>query len=858
MKNGVRLVAFVCLLVMSGTLFLIAQDNEIILTIAPPDVRVDHFKENMFDDFEEAHPGVKVVIAEVDHSLRYPTAARDIEEHLDGASHYATVADVVYVSQYYLSVEATQAGYFLDLAPLVQSDPEFDETAYIPSVWQSAQWDGGLYAIPVSATISVLSYDRNAFDEAGLTYPTEQWTIDAFGHAASELSTWHDNGEVDTPGFMLWSPAPFLRTLLQNSIYTGDTQFGQPNFRRPELVELVENWVALVDEGVISQRFDGSFESTDVPMVLSNLTRTTFSHTINPKWKHVLLPGNTSIMSTDGFAVSAGTDYPELAYELALYLSESEQVFRLFYGDIPARWDQLDNDGTAYGDARGEKQDFVMQAINSAIPPAEMRHLFYLDEALTDIVEQGLDVGATLQEIQLLAEQNAEIALARRNTGALVVSTPIPTPVITADQIELQFGIYTNASPLPYRQEWLRLAREFAAQYPHIGQVQIIADNALPHNYNRDFDCFFASDYEFAYFDREQLLPLDPLMAADPGFDADGILPSVLEQSRVGDQVYGYPLMAHPFSIWIEVDDFAEVNVPQPPTVGWTVDEFLDALMTLQPTMDVGTSAFQLNMGSGEIQILLLTAAFGGLPLDYRTTPATVDFTSTETVAALRQVLDLVKAGYLQHYPLAYFDERYGAFGYAPIYTSRFTWIVSDYAPDTHYIPVNYPQGSLYTPASYTLDMAFIKRSSVDPQACYDWIRFIAGHPDLFNGVPVLESTIDDFFAHSDNMIVSQFYRAFGDTLQADNLVTYPNVWGGPSQPEHFWLNRVFDRYVLEDADLEQELAQAEQLIREYRECVGEEALIHVPPPDERRPIDVYFECAMNIDPNYRGRIFVW
>jgi ABC-type glycerol-3-phosphate transport system substrate-binding protein len=315
--------------------------------------------------------------------------------------------------------------------------------------------------------------------------------------------------------------------------------------------------------------------------------------------------------------------------------------------------------------------------------------------------------------------------------------------------------------------------------------------------------------------------------------------------------------MAHPFLIWVEADDFAEANVPQPPAMGWTVDQLLDALVTLQPTMDTGTSAFQISLESGSTQILLLTAAFGGLPLDYRTNPPTADFTSEETVAALRQVLDLIKAGSIQYYPLSRFEARHGAFGYAPIYANQFTWILSDGLPDTNYIPVNYPQGSLYTPASYTLDMAFIKRSSIDPQACYDWIRFISGHSDLFDGVPVLESTIDDFLANADNIFMSPFYRAFGDTLQADNLVTYPNVRLGPSAPEHQWLNQVFDRYVLEDADLEQELAQAEQFVREYRECVGEEALIHIPPPDERRRIDIYHDCARKVDPNYWGEIFI-
>jgi hypothetical protein len=44
---------------------------------------------------------------------------------------------------------------------------------------------------------------------------------------------------------------------------------------------------------------------------------------------------------------------------------------------------------------------------------------------------------------------------------------------------------------------------------------------------------------------------------------------------------------------------------------------------------------------------MMLIAAYGGLPIDYRTTPATLNFTDPATISAIQQVLDLAKNGYI-------------------------------------------------------------------------------------------------------------------------------------------------------------------------------------------------------------------
>ena len=85
-----------------------------------------------FSEFEAAHPGVKVVLAPSSDNTFFTSPGFNIEDHLDGAAEYAASADVLYVNENNLSVEATRAGYFLDLAPLTAGDPTFSPEDFFP------------------------------------------------------------------------------------------------------------------------------------------------------------------------------------------------------------------------------------------------------------------------------------------------------------------------------------------------------------------------------------------------------------------------------------------------------------------------------------------------------------------------------------------------------------------------------------------------------------------------------------------------------------------------------------------------------------------------------------------------------
>src|SRR5439155_11307330 len=111
-------------------------------------------------------------------------------------------ADVLTIDQNNspLLVDGSHAGYFLDLKPLADIDSAQNTNDFYPVVWQAYQWDGGLWAMPLSAQVLVMFYDPAAFDSANLSYPTDSWTLDDLAKATRHLTQKDPDGNVTIPG----------------------------------------------------------------------------------------------------------------------------------------------------------------------------------------------------------------------------------------------------------------------------------------------------------------------------------------------------------------------------------------------------------------------------------------------------------------------------------------------------------------------------------------------------------------------------------------------------------------------------------------------------------------------------------
>lgn len=67
---------------------------------------------------------------------------------------------------------------------------------YWPGLLESAMYEGSVYGFPRDIEVNVLYYNKDIFDEAGVAYPTDEWTWDDLLAAAETLTVKDANGNT--------------------------------------------------------------------------------------------------------------------------------------------------------------------------------------------------------------------------------------------------------------------------------------------------------------------------------------------------------------------------------------------------------------------------------------------------------------------------------------------------------------------------------------------------------------------------------------------------------------------------------------------------------------------------------------
>lgn len=300
---------------------------------------------------------------------------------------------------------------------------------------------------------------------------------------------------------------------------------------------------------------------------------------------------------------------------------------------------------------------------------------------------------------------------------------------------------------------------------------------------------------------------------------------------------------------------FSKAGLPAP-AANWTISDFVNVLKTLKPTTE--GAVFDPNLPGGQY-LLMLMAAYGGLPLDYRADPPMTNLTDPATVEAIRQVLDLAKDGYIKYDALSNVGAvfRIGKAPSAPLIGAAFGGlrvVVGGSGKPDPYKSVLYPRGSTYNPLSYSIGTAYISAKAQNPDACYRWISQIARHPELFSAMPARRSLINDpTVAAAQGADVTAVYNQIDTLLNDPNTIAFPSMFqGGQSQAgfliEH-WLFEAFDAYVLNNGDLESSLKQAAAYIEGFQGCIAQ-----IPPYDPSSAQNArdyqkqYLACGVKVD----------
>lgn len=799
---------------------------------------------SLFDDFLEQNPSVEIAL--VDDSRvnpYYPTTlTTSLSRHLNDAREQASLADVIYVTSTRLSVESTRAGFYQNLGPLISGDATLSTDPFHPTMTTAFSWDEGIWALPFASSNIILAYRADLLAEVGVQPPSELWTIDEFRHAMTRLST------ATRPGLLASSYENFiLRSLVGQPLY--DDNYN-PRINTSETIQALDVWKGLLDEGAIDYGggfFSEDYAMEDVPIIAMPAIALSEN---NPNNRAVaLLPGSTLGMELGGFAVSAGSSNPELAYKLVSYLTTLPQLLEYVTHDTPARQSLIETT-EPYPEI-----DYMLirQGLEHGLSPSQALFSDYLSVALGRISDEENNIESILSDVEdeietmlsAAADQAVDTTFTVDTSRLLVRATSVP------GRVTLNFGGLGLI-------ETTHIARNvidaFIATDPEVGRINLIEPETL-----EEIDCFFLPSNFVGAYPPGSLVDLQPLMSADPNFDVERLANDVISQLTIDGGVYGYPFVLYPYLIILKETQFFNVQA-----AGFT--EFEVDITTFLNFIQNGTQpnpVLSPDFGSGNTPFLMLTAAVGSLPYDYRSNPPTLNLNDPTVVQNVQQILDLAKNNIILYEGLE--KRNTSSIGQPPPPFRSMDIATMDALSFNGRVSANdvqmlsFPSGSRFAPVSYEIGAGYISASSLHPEACYRWLSFIADKPYLFNGIPADLTLVDDpsLVASQSNEII-QFYKEYVEVLQSENAIYFPPISDFPINLSTFiegiWLNQVFDAYVIDGADLTSEMNDLRNDIEVFRSCV---ANIDVESQYSQGYRDAVIDCGVGVSPELAGRLEV-
>ncbi len=140
------------------------------------------WEKEIIGPFEEAHPGVHVVL----QTSPYPLY---VTKSLTSIASGSQFADLMFAEDWF-GQELIQKQYALNLMPYVRRDitvSDFSSETF--TEWRGvAQREDELYGFPACLGLTVLFYNKDMFDRARLPYPDTTWTYDDLVRVGKQLT----------------------------------------------------------------------------------------------------------------------------------------------------------------------------------------------------------------------------------------------------------------------------------------------------------------------------------------------------------------------------------------------------------------------------------------------------------------------------------------------------------------------------------------------------------------------------------------------------------------------------------------------------------------------------------------------
>jgi sorbitol/mannitol transport system substrate-binding protein len=157
-----------------------AAGGNITLTLATVNNGQMKDMESLKSEYESAHPNITVNFQVMEEGDLRSAVTADVAS---GAGQY----DVVTIGAYETPQWGAN-GWLLDLTPELQKDSSYDVNDLLPPVRDVNSYEGKLYAVPFYGESSILMYNKEVLDKAGVTLSNNP-TWDEVAAAAKKVNT---------------------------------------------------------------------------------------------------------------------------------------------------------------------------------------------------------------------------------------------------------------------------------------------------------------------------------------------------------------------------------------------------------------------------------------------------------------------------------------------------------------------------------------------------------------------------------------------------------------------------------------------------------------------------------------------
>lgn len=834
------------------TLFLTAcGEKSVQPTVEPALIRfaIPNYRQAVYealvDEFEQENPGVQVKLVFTEDILQQDSGSGTVTVSSEDDLKVAAAADVFTpLDMRY----AAEQGALLDLTPLIESDGRFQAADFYPDLLEQYQWNGRTWAIPYETTFTLIYFNKDLFDAAGLPYPAAGWTWDDFLAAAKTLTV-RENNETTQWGFIdpQFRPLYFVQgsagplyapdadppaTRLGETAVTNAVRWYTDLFRVHQVTQQLPylDAEALISGGQVAMWSEFTSRGEQRRPIM-NLGVAPFP---------VAAPGDhsTPVSLVRAYVISAGTANPDAAWRWLDFVSRQVGDWSGFGGltALPARrsvteasgiWDNVDE----------ELEAALRYAFDHAYVPV-------YGKGFTTAIEAILSGEKTVETALADARIEAEAALDARQTEpaaatpAAIIMTEPEDETAVSDAITIEFQALPHQLPA-----FRALAGQFQADNPgivvNVRAIDFAGEPASLNSLAAGADCFQWSPG----FDDETVtavLSLEPFFETDPTLNQADFFPVALEPFTYQGQLRGLPSEITISLIAFNKDLFDASGVPYP-SFDWRMDDFLETAVSLtQGEGETKQYGFVPDVYEPNDLLDFVTQLAGSDLIDDSTTPARLRFTDPAVIAAVRWVTEMtteyaVKPVFLTSTGssdgLAEYREREWLIGNgrAAMWSEsgHFAGGVAVVSGDAAQRPDNVD----LVPLPAALDGSrpgghqattgyFVSAAAEAPQACWQWITYLTEQPNLGTGLPARRETAES----------AAYWQQVGSERAAAYLFTVENA----TRPSFFqsfaeypwlssgsvWLAAAYDQIIQENISVETALEQAQASADSFQACL--------------------------------------